>query len=230
MSHGSHFLSVSCTSSRSMCYVSPLNLGANTLHQPVHLVIPGLLGPQWAIGATISSPDLAIYGRSVSPMSPRSYFISMVCTTSHGMHYASNRGQHLSKFYTSSHSGCSGSPVSRRSHCMSYIRISSVLDVLCPQSAHLTTMACVSSHSMCNVSPVSPGGHHTSTSWTSSHAGPSGAPVSPGSHYMNHIKIYPFSDVLCPHWALGATSCQCHIHIAVRCTMCPHRAPAATRT
>ena len=49
-------------------------------------------------------PDLAIYGRSVSPMSPGSYFISMVCTTSHGMHYASNRGQHLSKCYTSSHS------------------------------------------------------------------------------------------------------------------------------
>ena len=145
-------------------------------------------------------------------MSPGSYFISMVCTTSHGMHYASNRGQHSSKFYTSSHSGCSGSPVSRRSHCMGYGKISPALDVLCSQSAHLTTMACVSSHSMCNVSPVSPGGHHTSTSCTSSHAGPSGAPVSPGSHYMSHIKIYPFSDVLCPQWALGATSYQCHTH------------------
>ena len=303
MSHGrSHFLSVSCTSSRSMCYVSPLSHGANIFHQTVQLAIPGLLGPQWAIGATIwntSCPDLAIYGRSVSPMSPGSYFISMVCTTSHGMHYASNRGQHLSKFYTSSHSGCSGSSVSRRSHCMSYDKISTVLHVLCPHSAHLTTMACVSSHSMCNVSPVSPGGHHTSTSCTSSHAVPSGAPVSHVSHYMNHIKIYPFfrrfmspmsprshfismsytysrsmhyvsplspgshqastpftfswlrrsrssvsqrshymnqvksypfSDVLCPHWALGATSCQCHIHIAVRCTMCPHWAPGATRT
>ena len=49
------------------------------------------------------------------------------------------------------------------------------------------------------------------------------------SHYMNQVKIYPFLDVLCPHWALGATSCQCHIHIAVRCTMCPHWAPGATR-
>ena len=190
MSHGSHFLSVSCTSSRSMCYVSPLSRGANILHQPVHLAILGLLGPQWAIGATIWNTSRSSHLRSVSLMSPGSYFISMVCTTSHGMHYASNRGQHLSKFYTSSHSGCSGSPVSRRSHCMSYVKISPVLDVLCPQSAHLTTMACVSSHSMCNVSPVSPGGHHTSTSCTSSHAGPSGAPVSPGSQYMNHIKIY----------------------------------------
>ena len=36
-----------------MCYVSPLSRGANILHQPVHLAIPGLLGPQWAIGATI---------------------------------------------------------------------------------------------------------------------------------------------------------------------------------
>ena len=75
---------------------------------------------------------------------------------------------------------------------MIYVKISPALDVLCPQSAHLTTIASVSSHSMCNVSPVSPGGHHTSTSGTSSHAGPSGVPVSPGSHYMNHIKIYPF--------------------------------------
>ena len=162
-------------------------------------------------------------------MSPGSYFILMVCTTSHGIHYASNRGQHLSKFYTSSHSGCSGSPVSRRSHCMSYVKISPVLDVLCPQSAHLTTMACVSSHSMCNVSPVSPGGHHTSTSCTSSHAGPSGAPVSPGSHYMNHAEIYPFSDVTCPQWALGGTLYQWHIHLAIRCTTCPYWAPGATR-
>ena len=46
---------------------------------------------------------------------------------------------------------------------------------------------------------------------------------------MNHVKIYPFSDVLCPQWALGATSYQCHIHIAVRCIMCPHWAPGATR-
>ena len=41
-------------------------------------------------------------------------------------------------------------------------------------------------------------GHHTSTSCTSSHSGSSSSPVSLGSHYMNHIKIYQFSDVLCP--------------------------------
>ena len=40
--------------------------------------------------------------------------------------------------------------------------------------------------------------------------------------YMNHAKIYPFSDDLCPQWALGATSYQYHIHLAARCTMCPH--------
>ena len=53
--------------------------------------------------------------------------------------------------------------------------------------------------------------------------------VSHRSQYMNHVKIYPFSDVLCPQWALGATSYQCHIHIAVRCIMCPHWGPGATR-
>ena len=46
---------------------------------------------------------------------------------------------------------------------------------------------------------------------------------------MNHAKIYPFSDVLCPHWAMGATSYQCLIHLANRCTMCPHWALGATR-
>ena len=53
--------------------------------------------------------------------------------------------------------------------------------------------------------------------------------VSHRSQYMNHVKIYPFSDVLCPQWALGATSYQCHIHIAVRCIMCPDWGPGATR-
>ena len=89
--------------------------------------------------------------------------------------------------------------------------------------------ACISSHSMCHVSPVSPGGHHTSTSCTSSHSGRSESPMSLGSHYMNHIKINPFSDVLCPQWALAATSYQCHIHLAIRCTMCLHWAPWSTR-
>ena len=44
---------MSCTSSRSMCYVSPLSPGANIFHPPVHLAIPCGLGLQWGIGATI---------------------------------------------------------------------------------------------------------------------------------------------------------------------------------
>ena len=100
---------------------------------------------------------------------------------------------------------------------------------MCPQSAHLMSMACISKHSMCHVSPVSPGGHHTWTSCTSSHSRRSGSPVSLGSHYMNHIKINPFSDVSSPPWALGASSNQCHIHLAAQCTICPHCAPRATR-
>ena len=53
MSHGSHFILISCASSRSMCYVSPLSPGANIFHPPVHLAIPCILGLQWGIGATI---------------------------------------------------------------------------------------------------------------------------------------------------------------------------------
>ena len=94
--------------------------------------------------------------------------------------------------------------------------------------SHLISMVCISSHSMCHVSPVSPGGHHTSASCTSSHFGCSGSPVSLGSHYMNNVKIYPFPDLLFPQWALGATSNQSHVHLAVQCIMCPHWAPGAT--
>ena len=70
--------------------------------------------------------------------------------------------------------------------------------------SHFVSMVCITS-------PVSPGGQHTSTSCISSHSGCSGSPISLGIHYMNHIKINPFSDVLCPQWALEATSYQCHI-------------------
>ena len=52
MSHWSHFISMSCTN-RSMCYVSPLSPRATVLHHPVHLAIPAVLGPQWAVGATV---------------------------------------------------------------------------------------------------------------------------------------------------------------------------------
>ena len=79
------------------------------------------------------------------------------------------------------------------------------------------------------VSPLSPGSNQASTPFTFSYFGCSRSPVSHRSHYMNHVKIYPFSDILCPQWALGATSYQCLLHLANRCTMCPHWAPGATR-
>ena len=94
---------------------------------------------------------------------------------------------------------------------------------------HFISMSYTSSCSMHYVSPLSPGSHQASTPFTFSYFRRSRSPVSHRSHYMNHTKIYPFSDVSCPQWALGATSYQCHIHIAVRCTMCPHWAPGATR-
>ena len=98
-----------------------------------------------------------------------------------------------------------------------------------PRSQFIS-MSYTYSRSMHYVSPLSPGSHQASTPFTFSWLRRSTSPVSHRSHYKNQVKIYPFSDVLCPHWALGATSCQCHIHIAVRCTMCPHWAPGATRT
>ena len=79
------------------------------------------------------------------------------------------------------------------------------------------------------VSPLSPGSHQASTPFIFSYLGRSRSPVSHRSHHMNQVKIYPFSDDLCPQWTLGATSCQCHIHLAARCTMCPHWAPGANR-
>ena len=95
--------------------------------------------------------------------------------------------------------------------------------------SHFISMSYTYSCSMHYVSPLSPGSHKASTPFTFSYFGPSRSPVSHRSHYMNHVKIYPFSDILCPQWALGATSYQCLIHLANRCTMCPHWAPGATR-
>ena len=94
---------------------------------------------------------------------------------------------------------------------------------------HFISMSYTSSCSMHYVSPLSPGSHEASMPFTCSYFGRSRSPVSHRSRYMNHIKIYPFSDVSCPQWALGATSYQCHIHIAVRSTMCPHWALGVTR-
>ena len=79
------------------------------------------------------------------------------------------------------------------------------------------------------VSPLSPGSHQASTPFTFTYLRRSRSPVSHRSYYMNHVKIYPFSDVWCPQWALEATSYKCQIHLAARCTMFPHWAPGATR-
>ena len=95
--------------------------------------------------------------------------------------------------------------------------------------SHFISMSYTYSCSMHYVSPLSPGSHQASIPFTFSYFGRSTSPVSHRSHYMSHAKIYPFWYVSCPQWALGATSYQCHIHIAVRCTMCRHWAPGATR-
>ena len=95
--------------------------------------------------------------------------------------------------------------------------------------SHFISMSYISSRLMHYVSPLSPGSHQVSTPFTFNYFGRSRSPVSHMSHYMNHVKIYPFSDVLCPQWALGATSYQCHIYPAAWCTMCPHWAQGATR-
>ena len=95
--------------------------------------------------------------------------------------------------------------------------------------SHFISVSCTSSRSMCYVFQLSLRSHQASTPFIFSYYGRSRSHVSHRSHCMNHTKIYPFSDDLCPQWALGATSYQCLIHLAVRCTMCPHWAPGATR-
>ena len=91
--------------------------------------------------------------------------------------------------------------------------------------SHFISMSCTSSRSVCYVFQLSLGSHQASTPFTFSYYGR----VSHRSHCMNHFKIYQFSDVLYPQWALGATSYECHIHLTARCTMCSHWALGATR-
>ena len=95
--------------------------------------------------------------------------------------------------------------------------------------SHFISMSYTSSQSMHYVSPLSPGSQQASTPITFTYFRCSRSPVSHRSHYMNHANIYPFSDVLCPQWALRATSYQYHIHLAAWCIMCPHWALGATR-
>ena len=94
--------------------------------------------------------------------------------------------------------------------------------------SHFISMSYTYSCSMHYVSPLSPGSHQASTPFTFSYFGRSMSPVSHRSHYMNHVKIYPFSDILCPQWPLGATLYQCHVLLTVQCAIGPHWAPGPT--
>ena len=91
------------------------------------------------------------------------------------------------KNYTSSHSGHTGSPVSRRNYYMGHVRIYPFPDVLCPQWApvthrshymHYTWMAYRLSHCIPSWSPLNPESHYTSTSCRSRHFMSSECPVS----------------------------------------------------
>ena len=140
---------------------------------------------------------------------------------------------HTSTSCTSSHSGRSGSPVSLGSHYMNHIKIQDqsifrrFMSPMSPRS-HFISMSYTSSRSMHYVSPLSLGSHQASTPFTFSYFGHSKSPVSHRGHYLNRIKIYPFSDILCPQRAKGAAFYQCHVLLAVQCAMCPHWALGPT--
>ena len=168
----------------------------------------------------------------MSPMSPGSHFIWMWYTSSRSMHYVSplSPGSHqASTPFTFSYFGRSRSHVSHRSHYMNHAKIYPFPDVSCPQWAlagsHFISISYTSSRSMHYVSPLSAGSQQASTPFTSSYFGRSRSPVSHRSHYINHVKIYPFSDILSPQWAPGATLYQCHVLPTVQCAMWPHWAP-----
>ena len=61
------------------------------------------------------------------------------------------------------------------------------------------SMSYTSSRSMHYVSPLSPRSYQASTLFTFSYFGRSRSPVSHRSHYINHVKIYPFSDIIVPN-------------------------------
>ena len=170
----------------------------------------------------------------MSPMSPRSHFISMSYTYSRSIHLVTplSPGSHqTSTPFKFSWLRRSGSPVSHRSHYMNQVKIYPFSDVLCPHWALGATSCQCHIHIAvrCTICPHWAPGHLASMPFTFSYFGRSRSPVSHWSHYMNHARIYPFSDDLWLQWALGATSYECHIHLAVPCTMCPHWAPGATR-
>ena len=76
-------------------------------------------------------------------------------------------------------------------------------------------------------STVSSGSHYLSLSCISSHSKFSGSPVSHRSHYMNHMSIEPVGDILRPQWALGSTVCKSHVHVAILIILCPQWATGA---
>ena len=144
-------------------------LGATRLQHPLHLADWDVLGPLWAIGATIwTTPRSTHFQTIYVPNEPWEPLHINAYTSGRTMHY---------------------------------------------------------------VSPLSPGSHQASTPFTFSYFGRSRSPVSHRSYYMNHVKIYSFSDILCPEWALGATlygSPGSHfslVLLTVQCAMWPHWAP-----
>ena len=132
--------------------------------------------------------DLSIFRRFMSPMSPRSHFISMSYTYNRSIHYVSPLSpvsHQASTPFTFSWLRRSRSPVSHRSHYMNQVKIYPLSDVLCPHWAlGATSYKChIHIAVRCTMCPH----------WAS-RATRTQCPL--------HLAI---SDVLGPLWAIGAT-------------------------
>ena len=68
MSTGSHFISISCTSSQSMHYVSHWAPGATRFQRPLYLANSDVLGLLWAIEATLWTTSRYIHFQTFSPI------------------------------------------------------------------------------------------------------------------------------------------------------------------
>ena len=232
MSPGSHFISMSYTSGRSMHYVSPLSPRSHQASTPFTYSYFGRSSPvshrshymnhtkiypfsdvscpQWAMGATSYQCHIHLAAR---------------CTMCPHWAPGATRLQHPLHLAISDVPGplwAIQEPLYESRQDLSIFR-----RFMSPMSlgSHFISMSYTYSCSMHYVSPLSPGSHQASTPFTFSYFGRSRSPVSYRSHYMNHVKIYPFSDILCPQWALGATLYQCHVLLTVQCAMWPHWAP-----
>ena len=232
LSPGSHFMSMPYTYSRSMHYVSPLSPLSHQASMPFAFRYFGRsrspvshrshymnyakiypfsddLCPQWTLGATSYQCHIHLAARCT--MCP--HWAPGATRLQHPLHLAiSDVPGPLSAI------GATIWTMSRSIH------FQTLLSPMNPGS-HFISVSCTSSRSVCYVFQLSLGSHQASTPFTFSYYGR----VSQRSHCMNHVKIYPFSTVLCPQWALGGTSYECHIHLAARCTMCPHWAAGAIR-